>query len=252
MKKTTTLTINEDLSNLQYSLIRDYNYPQWFQDVQYNGKTLSDNERKNMIIVIDETVDQFSKGLPLLQNELNAIIGQHDQLHELERTVTTILQFVLITMIDNMVAGKYFLLANRDYDRRFMRGKLMVILNEGFKRLYGFNEKTRKKSEWEQLSSHIEQLPNELKHQYQVLSQLLDKHSKSSTWWQNERNLETHLDTEKLFISRQEEIIESKVMMDSLKLFETLFAVNHFLSNIHAYILNVYIYKYYRGELKNE
>ena len=32
-----------------------------------------------------------------------------------------------------MVAGKYFILADRDYDRRFMRGKLFVILNEGFK-----------------------------------------------------------------------------------------------------------------------
>ena len=252
MRSTTALTSNEDLSNLQYSLIRDYNYPKWFQEVQYNGKTLSDKERRDTIIMIDETVDQFSKGLPLLQNELNAIIGQHDQFHELERTVTSILQFVLITMIDNMVAGKFFLIADRDYDRRFMRGKLMVILNEGFKRLYGFKEKTRKKSEWERLSSYMEQLPEILKQQYQVLSQLLDKHSKSSTWWQDVRNLETHLDTEKLYASRQEEVIESKVMMDSLKLFETLFAVNHFLSNVHAYILNVYLDKYYRGELKDE
>lgn len=122
MRSTTALTSNEDLSNLQYSLIRDYNYPKWFQEVQYNGKTLSDKERRDTIIMIDETVDQFSKGLPLLQNELNAIIGQHDQFHELERTVTSILQFVLITMIDNMVAGKFFLIADRDYDRRFMRG----------------------------------------------------------------------------------------------------------------------------------
>lgn len=50
-------------------------------------------------------------------------------------------------MIDSMVVGKYFILADRDYDQRFMRGKLFVILKEGFKKLYGFNEKSHKKSE---------------------------------------------------------------------------------------------------------
>lgn len=58
---------------------------------------------------------------------------QHDEYHEINRIVVSVYLFVLITMIDSMVAGKYFILADRDYDRRFMRGKLFVILNEGFK-----------------------------------------------------------------------------------------------------------------------
>lgn len=45
-----------------------------------------------------------------------------------------------MTMCDRMVAGKYFILADTDYDKRFMRGKMKVFLNEGFKRLYGYNE----------------------------------------------------------------------------------------------------------------
>ena len=49
--------------------------------------------------------------------------------------------------------------------------------------------------------------------------------------------------------SRQEEIVESKVMMDSMKLFNTLLAVSHFLSNVHACILNFLVGKYRRGEL---
>ncbi len=47
-----------------------------------------------------------------------------------------------------MVAGKYFILADHDYDWRFMRRKLFVILNDGFKKLNGFNMKSHKKSEW--------------------------------------------------------------------------------------------------------
>ena len=60
------------------------------------------------------------------------------------------------------------------------------------------------------------------------------------------------MDTEKLYVSRQEEIIESKVMMDSMKLFNTLLAVNHFLINVHAYLFKFLERKYKRGELKDE
>ena len=35
--------------------------------------------------------------------------------------------------------------------KRLMRGKLKVILNEGFKKLYGFGENSRKKTEWSKL-----------------------------------------------------------------------------------------------------
>jgi hypothetical protein len=141
-------------------------------------------------------------------------------------------------MNDSMVASKYFILADKDYDRRFMRGKLLVILNEGFKRLYGFDEKTYKKSEWDRLLPLMKFFPEVINRQYQELTFLLEKHAKSSSWWREERNLETHLKAEKLYVSRQEEVIESKVMMDSLKLFSTLFAVDHFLTNVHACLVN--------------
>lgn len=148
-----------------------------------------------------------------------------------------------------MVAGKYFILADREYDRRFMRGKLFVILNEGFKKLYGFNEKSHKKSEWDKLQSIMKYFPEVINRQYQELTYLLEKQSHTSSWWKDERNYETHLDAGKLYKSRQEEIVESKVMMDSMKLFNTLLAVNHFLSNVHTCIFNFLVGKYRRGEL---
>ena len=128
----------------------------------------------------------------------------------------------------------------------------MVILNEGFKRLYGFDEKTHKKSEWDRLLPLMKHFPESINRQYQELTYLLEKHANSSSWWREERNLETHMDAEKLYESRQEEVIESKVMMDSLKLFDTLFAVNHFLTNMHSCLYNYMVDKYRRGELKDE
>lgn len=244
--------MNEDLANIHYSPIRNYQYARFFEEVQYNGKTLTDAERMEFLDVIDETIAQYSEGLPLMHNMLESIKDQHDDYHEIDRTVVSVMQFVLITMIDSMVASKYFIMADGDYDRRFMRGKLMVILNEGFKRLYGFDEKTHKKSEWDRLLPLMGRFPEVINFQFQELTYHLEKHSKSSSWWRQERNLETHMDAEKLYESRQAEIIESKVMMDSMKLFNTLLAVNHFLTNVHACLFNYLVGRYKRGELKNE
>ena len=241
--------MNEELANIQYAQIIEYKYAQWFKEVQYNGKTLSESERKEFSSVIDDTIAQYSEGLLLMTSILEDTKKQYDEYHEIDRTVVSVYLFVLFTMIDSMVAGKYFILADRDYDRRFMRGKLFVILNEGFKKLYGFNMKSHKKSEWNRLQLIMKHFPEVINRQYQELTSLLEKQSQTSSWWKDERNYETHLDTEKLYKSRQEEIIESKVMMDSLKLFNTLMAVSNFLGNVHACLFNFLVGKYRRGEL---
>lgn len=241
--------MKEGLSNIQYEPIRNFEYAQWFKNVQYNGKTLSESERKECISVIDKTIEQYSSGLPMINDILESNKDRHDEFHEIYRTVISIMLFVVVTMIDSMVASKYFILADKDYDRRFMRGKLFVILNEGFKKLYGFNKNTHKKSEWDRLLPLMKYFPEAINRQYQELTFHLKRHSSSSSWWKDERNLETHLDAEKLYKSRREEIIESKVMMDSLKLINTLLAVSNFLANVHSCLLNFLIGKYHRGEL---
>ena len=244
--------MSEDLMNIQYSPIWRYNYAEWFQEMQYNGKILSEAERKEFVSVINETITQYTAGFPLIKDILENSADLHDEYHEIEYAVASVMLFVLMTLVDSLVACKYFIMADGDYDRRFMRGKMMVILNEGFKRLYGFDEKTHKKSEWDKLLPLLRHFPEEINHQYRDLTYHLEKHARSSSWWEEERNLETHMDTEKLYISRQEEIIESKVMMDTMKLFNTLQAVDHFLTNVHACLRNYLVGKYRRGELKNE
>lgn len=239
----------DDLNNLQYSLVWDYKYDRWFQDYHFQDKTLSSKEREEFITVINETVEQFSEGLPFFHNELERIKDFHDEYHELDRVILTVSQFVLITMIDCMVASKYFLLADRNYDKRFMRGKLMVIINEGFKKLYGFEEKTKKESKWNRLSPYMKHFSNQINQQYIVLTTLLEKHARSSSWWKEVRDLETHLDADKLYVSREKEIKDGSLMMESLKLFDTLFAVNHFLANLNACLTNYLLDKYHKGEL---
>ena len=241
--------MNDDLGNIHYSPIQDYQYVQFFQEVQYNGKELNDDERKEFLKKVDECISQHIEGLPLAKDILERIKDLHDDFHEIQRTIVSVSQFCLITMIDSMVLGKYFIMANQDYDRRLMRGKLKVVLNEGFKKLYGFNDNNKRNSEWNRITSILKFFPEEINQQYKYLSSLLEEQSVSSSWWKDERDVETHLDTENLYDSRCEDIIESKVMMESLKLYNTLYAVNNFLVNMHSCIYNFLIDKYNRGEL---
>ena len=238
--------------HFQYSPIWNHHYERWFREVQYNGRELNTAQKQDFVKIADESISIFSEGLPILNEALERIKDLHDAYHDAYRVVVSVAQFTAITMIDCLVISKYFILSDKDYDRRFMRGKMKVILNEGFKKLYGFDEKSHKKSEWNRLVPILKFFPKDIQNQYKQLSSLLEEHSKSSSWWKDERNVETHLDIEKLYESRCEEVVESKVMMDSLKLYNTLHAVNLFLTNAHSCFYNYLLTKYKQGELKEK
>lgn len=244
--------MTNEFDHIQYSPIRNHQYERWFREVQYNGKELNEDEKKEFLQMVNDTISTHSEGLPLLKETLDSIKDLHDEFHDAQRIVISVSQFTLITMIDSMVISKYFILADKDYDRRFMRGKMKIILNEGFKKLYGFEEKTHQKSEWNRLVPILKYFPNDIQAQYKHLTSLLEEHSKSSSWWKDERNVETHLDIEKLYMSRYENVVESKVMMESLKLFRTLRAVSLFLTNMQACLYNFLVGMYRRGELKEK
>ena len=240
-----------EIDTIEFAPIREYNFKEYFQKFQYNGKVLSDAEREEFIKGNDKDISVYIEGLPSLKEYINSLNGKDDEFHKAYRTILSVIQFVVITSIDCLVISKYFLLADTDYDKRFMRGKMKVILNEGFKKLYGFEKKTIKNSEWSKLSSVVQICPGLIKQQYADLSEKLKEQSESSTWWKDERIVETHLDTEKLYESRCEEIEESKVLMDSVKLFNTLYAVQLFLTNVHAHFHNISLQNYKNQETRN-
>ena len=241
-----------DIEGIKYFPIRNYQYEEFFQEVQYTGETLSTAERSEYVKMTDETIAHNLMGLEMITEELERIKGFHDIYHNVQRVVISTMLFTLMTMTDGMVASKYFILADKDIDRGFMRGKVRVILNEGFKKLYGFEETTKKKSEWNKLFCVLGYFPDEIKHQYENLTSLLEKHSKTSSWWRDERNIETHMDVEKMYTSRCEKIIEGDVLTDFLKLIDTIMGVNMFLSNMHSCLNNFLTYKYRCGELEKK
>ena len=106
------------------------------------------------------------------------------------------------------------------------RGKLKVLLNEGFKSLYGFNDKQREKSYCIKLGEIINHFPG-FQLEYDSILLKLKQLSEQSTWWKDERNTEVHLDMSQLYKTRHEEINESKVAMESQLLMGLLVQSNY-------------------------
>lgn len=244
--------MSTDLKCLHYSPIIHYDYPKRFEELQYNGESLSPRERKRYASIINERIEDGVYGLKLMHEGLTEMKDLQGEFYDIQRAVVSLMLFVDTTMTEILVFSKYFILADKDYDRRVMRGKLKVVLNEGFKRLYGFNEKKRNTTEWGRLAPLMKHFPPEVRRQHKIMTILLNNQASTSTWWKEERDLETHLDAAKMYASRSEEIIESKVMIESLKLYNALLAVNEFLTNANACLKNYLVDQYNSGKLKVE
>ncbi len=187
----------------------------------------------------------------MIYKSLKECNGDGD-LNRISKTIYSVSLFVIMTLSDCLVAGKYYLLAKTDYEKRYMRGKLRIVLNEGFKKLYGFTEKQHMISEWGKFRDILQYYPELILRQYNLITVLLEEKSLSSTWWKDERDLEVHMDAEKLYDSRQEEIPDSKVITDTIPLYNALFAVNQFVGNVNGCLVNTLNRMYHEGKQKKD
>lgn len=127
------------------------------------------------------------------------------------------------------------------YEKSFFRGKLQVQLNESFKKLYGFTELAHKTSYCSKLEEIISLFPN-FKNEFKHLLSDLEEISKQDSWWKDVRNAEVHIDIPTLYESRHEEINESKVVMETMRLINFFDRFNNLTSRmIPAYMHSVKI-----------
>lgn len=246
--------MNMDLDNIKLRPINDINFRNLFPDLKQTDVTLNWKTRREVIKIIDERINVCVSGLKLISDNLKGLQTEDSGFSKINIALHSFFFFTVQTTADCWVAFKYFVLAKNDYDRSYMRGKLKVVLNEGFKKLYGFTPKGKKESEWAKLSGLLSQLPfpRVVYQQYHQLNNILERQSQISTWWREERDIETHLDSFKLYESRQEVINESKVMIDASRLLDALDAVGQFADNLNICIVNYLLLKYKRGELRTE
>ena len=206
-------------------------------NIYYNNKVLSAHEREEFRIMSEETIRDFSESIEgfyeLSQEFKPSPNKDHDKI---TKTVLDVGIFTSYTFCDCVALLKHFVLSSNAYDKSLFRGKLKVLLNEGFKSLYGFNDKQHKESYYIKLGEIINHFPG-FKSKYDSILLKLKQLSEQSTWWKDERNTEVHLDMSQLYKTRHEEINESKVAMESQLLIGLLVQINKLMGRMHqAYI----------------
>lgn len=206
-------------------------------NIYYNNQVLSAQEREEFRIMSEETIRDFSESIEgfyeLSQEFKPSPNKDHDKI---TKTVLDVGIFTSYTFCDCVALLKHFVLSSNAYDKSLFRGKLKVLLNEGFKSLYGFNDKQRKRSYYIKLGEIINHFPG-FQLEYDSILLKLKQLSEQSTWWKDERNTEVHLDMSQLYKTRHEEINESKVAMESQLLIGLLALINKLMRCMHqAYI----------------
>ena len=206
-------------------------------NIYYNNKVLSAQEREEFRIRAEETIEIFTESIDGFCELYQKYKPSQNKVHDkITKTVLDVGIFTCYTYCDCTVLLKHFILSTDLYEKRLFRGKLKVLLNEGFKSLYGFNDKQRKKSYYIKLGEIMNYFPG-FQSEYDSILLKLKQLSEQSTWWKDERNIEVHLDMSQLYKSRHEEINESKVAMEAHLLIDLLVQINRLMGRMHqAYI----------------
>ena len=206
-------------------------------NIYYNNKVLSAQEREEFRIRAEETIEIFTESIDGFCELYQEYKPSQNKVHDkITKTVLDVGIFTCYTYCDCTVLLKHFILSTDLYEKRLFRGKLKVLLNEGFKSLYGLNDKQREKSYYIKLGEIMNYFPG-FQLEYDSILMKLKQLSEQSTWWKDERNIEVHLDMSQLYKSRHEEINESKVAMEAHLLIDLLVQINRLMGRMHqAYI----------------
>lgn len=199
--------------------------------LNYNNRILTPDERVEYCKVSDNYINGFSEDIDeLYQLAKDSLLSNTSVSSQIDNTIIKTSLFIQYSLCDCAVLNKLFVRATNPYEKSMLRGKLKVLLNESFKKLYGFNKKGYKDSYCAQLEVIMPMFPG-FKNEFNELLSDLAQISKDS-WWKDERNAEVHIDTVRLYELRHEKINESKVVMEASQLLACFNRFNSLMRNL--------------------
>lgn len=206
----------------------------------YNNKVLSAQEREDFRVMANVTIQDFNEsieGLHELSREFTP--SQNEEHNKIMNILLEIGMFTGYTYCDCVILLKHFILSANSYEKSFFRGKLKVLLNEGFKRLYGCTAANRKESYYAKVGEIIHIFPGMQSDYESILSDLEQTAQPShGSWWKDVRDSEVHFDIAQLDRIRHEEINESKEAIESLQLTTLLNRVNRLMRDLSKVYIN--------------
>lgn len=203
------------------------------EGVFYNFRLLTEQERTELCCMIDGFIKEFSESIDAVHKLAEDIeTSENEWYKEVNREFIAIGIFVAYCFCDMSLMTKQFVQSSNPYERAFLRGKLQVLLNESFKKLYGFSKTAQCNSYFARLKKLSELFPL-FEDDIKDFETELREYSTKDSWWKDERDAEVHLDIEKLYQYRHEEVNESKVMMEAHFMISILYRVNFFIATLH-------------------
>lgn len=210
--------------------------------ISYNNKVLNEQERIKLCEVADDAVRNFAESIDGMHEWAEEVASnENKEFRTIEREFIDVSIFLAYCYCDIALMTRQFIQSNNSYERSFLRGKLKVLLNESFKKLYGFAKKTKDETFFTRLKKLAALFP-QFSSEIRVFEADLHEYSIKDTWWKDERDAEVHWDIEKLYQYRHEEVNESKVMMEAHFMISILYRVNFFIATLHkAFIASLTI-----------
>ena len=216
-------------------------------DIQYN-KVLSQEERAKFNLLADEIIAIFSESIAGMYELGKSYQDMNNIHHKVSKIMCDVCVFVSYAFADCIVLTKLFMNTPDMYEKSLLRGKLKVHMNESFKKLYGFTEKARKESYTAKLQEIIPHFHGPDKEFAGILADL-EEISKRDSWWKEIRSAEVHLDLPILYESRHEEINESQVVMETMRLIPFFIRFNALLPRMNLDHMN-YMFEHLSDEDK--
>ena len=97
----------------------------------FNNHILTDQERKRLTIIADETIQSFAESIDGMHKVMQEFPpSQNQEFNHIMDTMNDVSTFICYSFGDCIVLTKYFLNTEIQYEKSFLRGKLKVQLNE--------------------------------------------------------------------------------------------------------------------------
>ena len=216
-------------------------------DIKYS-KVLSQEERAKFNLLADEMTAIFSESIDGIHELSKSYQDMNNIHHKVSKIMCDVSVFVSYAFADCIVLTRLFMNTHDMYEKSLLRGKLKVHMNESFKKLYGFTEKARKESYTAKLQEIIPHFHGPDKEFAGILADL-EEISKRDSWWKEIRSAEVHLDLPILYESRHEEINESQVVMETMRLIPFFIRFNALLPRMNLAHMN-YMFEHLSDEDK--
>lgn len=210
------------------------------QELQYNNKILSQEERVKFNDLADEMIATFSESIDGMYKISKEYTDMNNIQNKVSKIMCDVSVFVSYAFADCVVLTKLFVNTSVAYEKSLLRGKLKVHLNECFKKLYGYTNQSKKVSYAAKLKEIMPHFHGPDREFARILDDL-EEISKRDSWWKEVRCAEVHMDVPFLYESRHEEINESQVVMETMRLIPFINRFNALLARMnHAHMIYMF------------